>query len=145
MFQATILKQVAFPIPGVFFSWRSNPCLLHWQEGSSPLSHRGSVGAVKWQNLWVFQFYFFLYFYWSSSVKTAEYPVRSFEINLLQVYFSWPYNLYWRTQKCSWGPAELLQDLRTEAVLMLLSATSPKKVWTGANSEIIREKLIHSV
>ena len=27
---------------GVFLDWESNPCLLHWQADSSPLSHQGS-------------------------------------------------------------------------------------------------------
>ena len=30
----------------VFLDWGSNPCLLHWQVDSSPLSHQGSPTTV---------------------------------------------------------------------------------------------------
>ena len=30
------------PVPGIFLSQGSNPCLLHWQADSLPLSHLGS-------------------------------------------------------------------------------------------------------
>ena len=31
-----------FPSPGIFLTQGSNPCLLHWQVDSLPLSHQGS-------------------------------------------------------------------------------------------------------
>ena len=32
-----------FLLQGIFPIQRSNPCLLHWQEDSLPLSHQGSL------------------------------------------------------------------------------------------------------
>ena len=31
---------------GIFLDEGSNPCLLHWQVHSVPLSHRGSTGVL---------------------------------------------------------------------------------------------------
>ena len=36
-----------FPTPGIFPTQGSNPCLLHWQVGSLPLSHQGSLTAMQ--------------------------------------------------------------------------------------------------
>ena len=36
------LESYPFLLQGIFLTQGSNPCLLHWQVGSLPLSHRGS-------------------------------------------------------------------------------------------------------
>ena len=35
-----------FLLQGIFLTKGSNPCFLHWQAGSSPLSHQGSSSTV---------------------------------------------------------------------------------------------------
>ena len=35
-----------FPLQGIFPTQGSNPCLLHWQADSLPLSHQGSLETV---------------------------------------------------------------------------------------------------
>ena len=44
-----------FLLQGLFLTQGSNPCLLHWQAGSLPLSHQGSpvVKRVPVANLWL--------------------------------------------------------------------------------------------
>ena len=38
---------------GIFLTQGANPCLLHWQVGSLPLSHEGGpVGAYASTNAW---------------------------------------------------------------------------------------------
>ena len=44
-----------FLLQGIFLTQGSNPCLLHWQTGSLPLSHQGTpiVKLVPIANLWL--------------------------------------------------------------------------------------------
>ena len=42
IFQARILEYYYFLLQGIFLTQRLNPCLLHWQVDSSPMSHLGS-------------------------------------------------------------------------------------------------------
>ena len=35
-------SRLPFPSPGIFLTQGLNPCLLHWQANSLPLSHQGS-------------------------------------------------------------------------------------------------------
>ena len=47
--QARVLEWVAvFLLQGIFLTQGSNPHLLHWQEGSFPLSHQGSPRTSYW-------------------------------------------------------------------------------------------------
>ena len=45
-----------FPLQGILLTQGSNPCLLHWQGGSLPLSYQGSmcVCMCVFQTLWNF-------------------------------------------------------------------------------------------
>ena len=47
--QARILDGVPFPSPGIFLTQGSKTSLLHWQAGSLPLSHQGSL--LIWQEI----------------------------------------------------------------------------------------------
>ena len=42
IFQARMLEWVAISLQGIFPTQGSNPCLLHWQADSLPLSYQGS-------------------------------------------------------------------------------------------------------
>ena len=38
---------------GIFLDQGSNPCLLHWQADSLPLSHQGSPRRGSWRESWI--------------------------------------------------------------------------------------------
>ena len=58
IFQARMLG-CHFLLQGIFLAWRSNPCLLHWQEDSLPLSHLGRPQVLT--NYTLFFFFTLLY------------------------------------------------------------------------------------
>ena len=50
--QASILEWIAiFLLQGIFLTQESNPHLLHWQVGSLPLVHQGSLGGIKYTDI----------------------------------------------------------------------------------------------
>ena len=55
----------------------SNPCLLHWQVGSLPLSHQGS-------SLLVFFFFFFFLGYFSSEICGSLKYFKSFQLDWVE-------------------------------------------------------------
>ena len=52
IFQARLLQcAVYFLLREIFRTQRVNPCLLHWQVDSLPLSHQGRIGEQNWLKL----------------------------------------------------------------------------------------------
>ena len=79
--QARILEWVAISYSkGTFLTQGSNPCLLHWQADSLPLSHLGSPLLILFTYKWTCSNIFKIrvksaqkYMYWSSSFSNDQY------------------------------------------------------------------------
>ena len=73
-FRQEYWSELSFPSAGIFPDQGSNPCLLHWQADSLPLSHLGSPIFFTTYD----KKYICLYIYWIMNVLSCFSCVRLF-------------------------------------------------------------------